>query len=75
MSQDSGPRIVSKFVERVQLDYVHDASPKTSINYTRGNATGWQLIDADTDAPQLQCKDLSISQDIDLMIWYYFLKP
>lgn len=72
MTQDEGPRIVSKFVERVQLDYVHDASPKTSINYTRGNATGWVLIDADTDAPVLQWQgfiDLSGYRPDDMVLF------
>ena len=54
MTQGEGPRIVSKFVERIQLDYNAASSPKSSINYTRGNATGWEIVDADTDAPILQ---------------------
>lgn len=72
MSQDEGPRIVSKFVERVQLDYVKDASPKTSISYSRGNATGWVLVDADTDAPILQWQgfiDLSGYRPDDMVLF------
>jgi len=58
MSQDAGPRIISKYIERVQLDYaVNPSDPgdrASSINYTNSNATGWVLVNPTSDAPILQ---------------------
>lgn len=72
MTQGEGPRIVSKFVERIQLDYNSASSPKSSINYGRSAATGWVLVDADEDFPILQWQgfiDLSGYRPDDMVLF------
>tara|TARA_R100000664_G_scaffold17184_1_gene26085 strand:- start:627 stop:1367 length:741 start_codon:yes stop_codon:yes gene_type:complete len=55
MPQGTGPRIVSKLIERVQLRWNDTLSPKSSLIVTTGSRhTGWTLINADTQQPSIQ---------------------
>tara|TARA_R100000697_G_scaffold123299_2_gene155381 strand:- start:489 stop:1229 length:741 start_codon:yes stop_codon:yes gene_type:complete len=55
MAQGTGPRIVAKLIERVQLNWNPNNSPKSTLTVTTGTRhTGWTLVNADTQQPSIQ---------------------